>query len=123
MMKRRPWGRYKWLFTFVAASLLPLGALTACKTPPIGVQDYGTVIGTVYDAKSRLPLTNVLVNIGSLLSGYTDGQGHFSIPHVPIGIQTVHVTPPGGYGAVPDEQIDVQKDATVPAPAFGLTSS
>ncbi|HTV73372.1 MAG TPA: hypothetical protein VME66_06705 [Candidatus Acidoferrales bacterium] len=116
-------GRYRWLFSLVAAALIPLGALTGCKTPPIGVQDYGTVIGTVYDARTHAALGNVLVNIGSLSTGYTDATGNFSIVRVPVGIQTVHVNAPPGFNGAPDQQVDVQKDTAVSVPAFGLTPS
>jgi hypothetical protein len=123
MMKPRPFSRNRWLFSLIAASLIPLAALTACKTPPIGVQDYGTVIGTVYDARTHQGVGNVLVNIGSLSTGYTDPRGNFSITKVPIGIQDVHVTPPAGFSGAADQEVDVKKDTTVTVPAFGLTSS
>jgi hypothetical protein len=123
MMKRRPPTRYRWLFTIVAAALLPLGALSACATPnAIGVQDYGTIVGTVYDASTHQGMANVLVSVGSLYTVRTDGSGNFSI-RAPIGIQQVHVSPPAGYNGGADTSVDVQKNATVSVPAVGLTPS
>jgi hypothetical protein len=121
MMKRRPLTRYRWLFSIVAAALLPLGVLTACATPNgIGVQDYGTIVGTVYDTSTHQALQNVLVSVGSLYTVRTDGNGNFSIK-APVGIQQVQVAAPAGYSGSTTAQVDVQKNATVSVPAFGLT--
>jgi hypothetical protein len=123
MMKRRAPTRYRWLFTIAMALLLPLGVLTSCATPnAIGVQDYGTIVGTVYDTSTHQPLPNVLVSVGSLYTVRTDGNGNFSI-QAPVGIQQVHVTAPAGYNGTADAQIDVQKNTTVTVPPFGLAPS
>ncbi|HEY0799077.1 MAG TPA: carboxypeptidase-like regulatory domain-containing protein [Candidatus Baltobacteraceae bacterium] len=98
-------------------------ALSACANPNgIGVQDTGTVIGRVYDTGSSQGLPNVLVSVGSLLAVNTAPDGSFSLPNVPVGLQTVTVTLPPGYSGATTEQVDVLKNQTVAAsPAFGLT--
>jgi hypothetical protein len=121
MMKRRGLSRYRWLFSIAAAALLPLGALIACATPNgIGVQDTGTIVGTVYDTSTNQGVANVLVSVGSLYTVRTDGNGNFSI-QAPVGVQQVHVAAPAGYSGSTATQVDVQKNATVTVPPFGLT--
>jgi Carboxypeptidase regulatory-like domain len=56
-----------------------------------------TVQGVVHNAVSGDPLPNTLVEIeGDANTGaLTDGEGHFEIPGVPVGPQTIRVAKPG----------------------------
>lgn len=87
--------RKLWLLGFVF--LLCLGASGGgCSNPnAIGVQQYGTVVGRVLDATNNRPVPNALVSVGSIYTAYSDPQGGFSIPGIPIGPQDVTASAPG----------------------------
>lgn len=104
----------------LCAMLLPL--LAACANPnAIGVQDFGSIVGRVYDTKTSQPLNDVIVSVGSLLTVHTGPDGSFALSNVPVGDQTVRVNPPGGYLPPPPAQVTVQKGETATVPAIGLT--
>lgn len=80
--------------------VLLLGAANGggCSNPnDIGVQQYGTVTGRVLDASNNQPIPHALVSVGSLYTAYSDNQGAFTLPTIPIGLQDVTATAPG-YG-------------------------
>jgi hypothetical protein len=107
---------------FALACATPLLFLTACVNPnAIGVQDAGTIIGRVYDARSNLPLNDVVVSVGSLTTAHSGPDGSFTLTQVPAGEQTLIIYPPGGYLAPPPTQVTVEANQTVSAPAVGLT--
>jgi len=65
-------------------------ALTACEEVPVEPLRYGSVEGTVYDARTSLPLPNVVISTNPATGSYvTDAQGHFAIGQVPTGQVTM----------------------------------
>jgi hypothetical protein len=85
-------------------------ALAACNDPnDIGVQDYGTIYGTVLTVKNA-PIEGALVSA----AGYqarTNAAGGFTL-RVPIGQQTVTVNAAGFKSASVD--VDVLKNQSAP---------
>jgi hypothetical protein len=67
----------------------------SCNNNVVGVQDYGSVTGRVLDAVNNHPVPNAIVSVGSLFVSTADAQGAFTIPHVPIGLQSVTARMPG----------------------------
>jgi hypothetical protein len=104
------------------ACILVLPLFNACANPnAIGVQDYGTIVGRVYDARTDQPLNDVIVSVGSLTTGHTGPDGSFTLTQVPAGTQTVTVYAPPGYLPPAPVQATVQSNQTVAVPALGLT--
>ena len=73
--------------------LLALG--DSCNNGVVGVQDYGSVTGRVLDATTNHPIANALVSVGSLFVVTADAEGAFTLPHVPVGLQSVTARMPG----------------------------
>jgi len=73
--------------------LLAMG--DSCNNGVVGVQDYGSVTGRVLDATTNRPIANAFVSVGSLFVVTADGQGAFTLPHVPVGLQSVTARMPG----------------------------
>lgn len=66
----------------LAASCL----LTACEENLVEPVRFGTVEGTVFDARTNKPLANVVIVTNPATGSYlTDAQGHFSIASAPSG--------------------------------------
>jgi TolB protein len=60
--------------------------LTACEENTVEPVLYGAVTGTVFDARTNLPLSNVAISTNPATGSYvTDAQGRFSIDKVPVG--------------------------------------
>ncbi|MDQ2681353.1 MAG: carboxypeptidase-like regulatory domain-containing protein [Candidatus Eremiobacteraeota bacterium] len=98
------------------AAVFLLGAANGggCSDPNhIGVQEYGTIVGRVIDARTNAPIGNALVSVGSLYTASTDNQGAFILKTVPAGDQTVSASAPGYTTETVD--VDVKKDQTVSA--------
>ncbi len=78
-------------------------ALAACGGPQIPpAQNYGTVMGRVYDASTNQPLANVVVTVDTILTATSGSDGSYRIGTVPLGTYQVGVqSAPSGYG-VPD---------------------
>jgi hypothetical protein len=86
MQRPRRFGRLR------ALLLLSTFALAGCPDSNfIGVQDFGTVNGRVVDARSNQPVNGAVVSVGSLEVVRVGNDGIFSLPHVPVGTQTVTV--------------------------------
>jgi hypothetical protein len=96
-----------------AAAAIVAAVLPACVNPnAIGVQDTGSIVGRVIDAKTQKPIANATVNVNSLVGVTTDGSGAFSLTNnVPIGVQqlTVHAV---GYATYTTGDIVVRKGET-----------
>jgi hypothetical protein len=73
--------------------LLALG--NSCDNAVVGVQDYGLVTGRVLDAMTNRPVPNAIVSVGSLFTATADANGAFTLPHVPVGRQSVTARMPG----------------------------
>jgi hypothetical protein len=82
----------------------------SCNNAVVGVQTYGIVTGRVLDATTNRPIPNAIVSVGSLFTGTADAQGAFTLPHVPVGLQTVTARMPG-Y-TTDSSNVRVHKDAT-----------
>jgi len=88
--------------------LLTMG--DSCNNAVVGVQDYGSVTGRVLDATTNQPIAAAIVSVGSLFVSNADGHGAFTIPHVPVGQQTVTARMPG-Y-TTDAATVRIHKDAT-----------
>jgi len=89
--------------------------LAGCRDPnAIGIQDYGTITGTVFNSKTHTGILNAFVVVGSQTS-HTDSNGYFTVEHVPIGTQTVTIYA-NGYkyqnASSYQVQVNVLKDQT-----------
>jgi len=106
----------------ILAFALLLGAANGggCSNPNgIGVQDYGSVTGRVIDAKTNQPINSALVAVGSTVTATTDGQGAFTLIHVPSGTQTVTVSA-AGY-TTSTQTTSIKKDQTAQLDYIKLT--
>ena len=106
------------------AALLILGAAGAsggCDNPrgALGIEDSGTVVGRVIDAKTNAPVNGATVAIGSTLTVATDAQGAFTIGKVPAGPQPITVSA-AGYQTV-NLTAKVVKDQTTTLDYVKLT--
>jgi hypothetical protein len=97
-----------------------LGAsLTACVNPnAIGVQNYGSVVGVVVDARTQKPINGANVAIGNAALA-TDANGGFSFPQVPEGTQTLRVNA-GGYIGIQIDNIQVVQGQNTTLPPIAL---
>jgi len=93
-----------------AIALTTLGE-KGCDPNYIGVQEYGAITGRVIDAKTNLPINNVLISVGSLYVTRTDAQGAFNLSKVPVGTQQVVISA-SGYASLAPIPILVNKDKT-----------
>ena len=91
--------------------LLTMG--DSCNNGIVGVQDYGSVTGRVLDATSNRPIADAIVSVGSPFVITADAQGGFTLPHVPVGLQTVTARMPGF--TTDATQLRVRKDLTAQA--------
>jgi hypothetical protein len=91
--------------------LLAMG--DSCNNGVVGVQDYGSVTGRVLDAMTNHPIADAIVSVGSLFVTRADAQGGFTLPHVPIGNQSLTARMPG-FSTV-TTMIRVKKDETAQA--------
>lgn len=104
-----------WLrvIAWLSASLIVATGLAACVNPnAIGVQDTGTITGTVVDATTLQPINNALVAVGNQVA--TTVSGRFTL-NVPIGQQTLNINA-GGYAPF-SVNVMVTTGSTVPVDA------
>jgi hypothetical protein len=80
----------------------------SCNNAVVGVQDYGIVTGRVLDATTNRPIPNAIISVGSLFTGSAGADGAFTLPHIPIGLQTVTARV-AGY-STDQAQVRVHKD-------------
>lgn len=109
---------------WLLASVLLLGAAGnsgGCQPDPnhIGVQDFGSIVGRVIDAKTNQPVNTALVAVGTTVTATTDTQGAFTLTNVPAGTQTITVSA-GGYNTASVEA-KVKKDTTTQLDYIKLT--
>ena len=88
-----------------------------------GVQDFGTITGRLLDARTGAPLSvsGVYISVGATVVSLVDSQGGFTIPHVPIGKQTVTVNAIG-YETY-SFQVNIVKNQNSDAGYIKLTST
>jgi hypothetical protein len=77
-----------------------LSTLAGCPNPnAIGVQDFGVLVGRVYNAKTLAPVSNGIVSVGSTCTANLSPDGSFRIGGtgscVPVGNQTLVITADG----------------------------
>ncbi|MDQ6932349.1 MAG: carboxypeptidase-like regulatory domain-containing protein [Candidatus Eremiobacteraeota bacterium] len=106
------------------ASVLLLGAASnggGCGYDPnhVGIQDYGSVVGRVIDAKTQTPIGNAILSVGSTVTANTGAHGEFTLQRVPIGTQDVVATA-GGYETASVKAV-VVKDQTTQLDYIKLT--
>lgn len=75
---------------------------------------YGTVIGTIVDAKTNEPLpgANIII-IGTMMGASSDLQGNFIIPKIPAGKYNLKATMMGFKSQVIEIKIEPQKISTI----------
>jgi uncharacterized membrane protein len=117
MYQARPASRVRALARF--ALILGLASLAGCVNPnAIGVQDTGTVSGTVLDAKSQQPIAGAIVSVGDIAS-HTAANGTYSFA-VPTGNQTITAAA-SGYQTLPaGVTVNVVKDLVTTVPPILL---
>jgi hypothetical protein len=97
------------LCLLTAVTLLGAG----CQNPNgQGLQQFGAITGRLLDAQTNAPVTvsPVYISVGANVVSQVDNQGGFTIPHVPIGKQTVQVNAIGYQPA--SFEVNVLKDQT-----------
>jgi hypothetical protein len=98
-----------WSMRRVVLGLVLLLAMgDSCNNGVVGVQDYGIVSGRVLDATTNQPIPNAIISVGSLFTGTADATGAFTLPHIPVGLQSVTARMPG-Y-TTDSQQVRVKKD-------------
>jgi hypothetical protein len=109
------------LFCLLSASVL---VAAGCSNPNgQGVQQFGTITGRLLDDRTGAPVTTspIYISVGSNVVSQVDNQGGFTIPHVPIGKQTVQVN---AIGYQPYSfEVNVVKDQTSDAGYVKLKST
>jgi hypothetical protein len=99
-----------------------LGA--GCQNPNgQGLQQFGNITGRLLDDRTGNPVavSPIYISVGAAVVSQVDNQGGFTIPHVPIGKQTVRVNAIGYSPASFD--VNVVKDETSDAGYIRLTST
>jgi hypothetical protein len=86
---------------------LPLALLVACGAPQVPpAQNYGTIIGRVYDSATSQPVPGVVVNVDTILSATSGSDGTFRISNIPLGTYTLRPQQPPGYTAITQPTYD-----------------
>jgi len=86
----------------LAASVTLLTALAGCNTGPgqVGQGNYGTIFGTVTDARTGKPIAGAAITISVVVTIHTDANGVYREPGVPVdspGIDESVVVSATGY--------------------------
>jgi hypothetical protein len=70
----------------LAAAAAMLTGLAGCSTGPgqVGQGDYGTIFGTVTDAKTGKPITGAQIVISVVVKIFTDANGAYRETGVPV---------------------------------------
>jgi hypothetical protein len=80
--------------------VLGLGLLAACGGPQIPpAQNYGTIVGRVYDSVTNQPVPGAIVTVDTILSASSGSDGSYRIANIPLGTYTLRPSPPQGYTA------------------------
>lgn len=103
--------------------------LGGCEANTVTPVDYGTVAGTVLDARTNQPLASVAISTNPATGSFvTDAQGHFTIDQVPAGTvsiiarranytqQTANVTVTSGQTLPVSLLLDKPSAGTPPSP-------
>jgi len=85
-------------FAFLALPLVLLAACGAPQVPP--AQNYGTIVGRVFDTATNQPVPGVVVTVDTILNGVSGADGTYRINNIPLGTYTLRPQQPQGY-AVP----------------------
>ncbi len=91
--------RFRYLRSFLSASLLVLAAFLLSLPAALAQAVSGTIVGTVTDptgaAVANAQVTIVLTGQGTTYTAVTNESGNFTEPDLPPGIYTVTITAPG----------------------------
>jgi hypothetical protein len=83
-----------------AVLALPLALLVACGGPQVPpAQNYGTIVGRVFDSATNQPVAGALVTVDTILSATSGGDGTYRVVNIPLGTYTLRPQPPAGYSA------------------------
>ena len=79
---------------------LPLALLAGCGAPQVPpAQNYGTIVGRVFDSATNQPLPGVQVAVDTILVSVSANDGSFRIANIPLGTYSLRPQPPAGYTA------------------------
>ncbi len=77
-----------------------LGLLAACGGPQIPpAQNYGTIVGRVFDSATNQPIAGVSVTVDTILGSSSGSDGSYRVVNIPLGTYTLRPQPPQGYSA------------------------
>jgi len=84
----------KWFrFAGIVILVCGLGGLSACQENLVEPAYFGTITGTVLDARTNLPIANASVTTNPATSSYvTTSNGKFAISNVPVGRVAITVS-------------------------------
>lgn len=75
---------------------VPLAVLSACGGPAVPpAQNYGTIVGRVYDLRTNQPLAGVVITVDTILNATSGNDGSYRIGTVPLGTYQVGVQSAG----------------------------
>jgi hypothetical protein len=106
-------------------ALAALGVLSGCVNPnAIGVQDFGVLVGRVYNVKTLAPVGYGIVSVGSTCTARLAPDGSFRLGGtgtcVPVGNQALAITA-DGYSQSAPIQVVVGKGENPALAPIGLT--
>jgi hypothetical protein len=84
-------------FAILSLALVVLAACGGPQIPP--AQNYGTIVGRVYDSATNQPVAGAVVTVDTILSATSASDGTYKIVNVPLGTYTLRPQPPRGYSA------------------------
>jgi hypothetical protein len=84
-------------FSILALALAVLAGCGGPQIPP--AQNYGTIVGRVYNSATTQPVPGVVVTVDTILSATSGADGTYKIVNVPLGTYTLRPQAPPGYSA------------------------
>ncbi|GAC1659755.1 MAG: hypothetical protein NVS4B13_05580 [Candidatus Elarobacter sp.] len=79
---------------------LPLALSTACGGPAVPpAQNYGTIVGRVYDSATNQPVPGVVITVDTILNATSGNDGMYRIGNIPLGTYTLRPQTPQAYSA------------------------
>ena len=82
-------------FAILSLALAVLAGCGGSQIPP--AQNYGTIVGRVYNSATNQPVPGVVVSVDTILSATSASDGTYKIINVPLGTYTLRPQPPPGY--------------------------
>ena len=84
----------------IAIASLALAVVAGCGGPQIPpAQNYGTIVGRVYNSGTNQPVPGVVVSVDTILNATSAADGTYKIVNIPLGTYTLRPQQPSGYTA------------------------